>query len=86
MTTVKITVSVEAEVVAMAREAVAAGRARSVSAWFNAAGRAHSSREDAADVLAEILESAGGPMTEAEKRWADERLAVGDLAPASAVA
>ncbi len=59
----------------MAREAVASGHARSVSAYFNEAGRARGEREDVADVLAEILEATGGPMTEAEHLWARQQLA-----------
>lgn len=75
MTATKLTVSLDPEVVAMAREAVAQGRARSVSSFLNEAGRARAERETLGDVLADIFEATGGPLSAAERARARDLLA-----------
>lgn len=81
MTAAKITVSLDPEVVAMAHEAVAEGRARSVSNFLNDAGRARGERETLADVLADIFASTGGPLTDAERADAQARLDAAGVTP-----
>lgn len=61
-----------------ARQDVAQGRAKSISAWVNDAGRARVESEDLAAVLAEVFEEAGGPLTEHELVLARQRLALAE--------
>lgn len=75
MTVAKITVSLDPEVAERARQEVAEGRAKSVSAWLNEAGRARAEGEDLAAVLAEVFTETGGPLTEQELIEARQRLA-----------
>ena len=70
----RVTGSWEGAVAGRAREDVAAGRAKSRSSWLNEAARAHIEREDLGAVLAELLDDAGGPITEAELADAGARL------------
>jgi Arc/MetJ-type ribon-helix-helix transcriptional regulator len=65
----RVTVTVDAEVVAQAEAAVAAGRAPSVSAWVAQAMVERSRREQLRDVLAEIRAELG-PATDEETAWA----------------
>jgi hypothetical protein len=65
----RLTVTVDRETVRAAEAAVAAGRARSVSAWVAAAMDERARRESVADVLAEIRAELG-PATDAETAWA----------------
>lgn len=75
MTVVKVTVSLDPVVADRARRDVAEGRARSVSAWLNDAGRARVEGEDLAVVLAELFDDTGGPLTDQELAQARQRLA-----------
>lgn len=61
--------TVDQDVVEAAEEAVAQGRASSVSAWVAEAMRERSRREQLVDVLAEIR-SELGPATGEETAWA----------------
>lgn len=74
MTASKVSISLDPEVVARARADIAAGRAKSLSAWLNEAGRAQMERDDLASVLEEIFEATGGPPTEEELTTAAARL------------
>lgn len=65
----RVTVTVDADVVAAAEAAVAAGRAPSVSAWVAEAMAERSRREQLNDVLAEIRAELG-PATDEETAWA----------------
>jgi hypothetical protein len=65
----RVTVTVDAEVVAAAEAAVAAGRTPSVSAWVAEAMAERSRREHLRDVLAEIRAELG-PATDEETAWA----------------
>jgi Arc/MetJ-type ribon-helix-helix transcriptional regulator len=66
MTREKIAVSLPAELVRAARQAVKAGRAASVSGYVEAALAAHVASDDDA-WIDEMLEATGGPMTKAER-------------------
>ena len=77
---VRLTASVDSEVAAAARDAVAAGRASSVSAWVNEAMRRHSDHERRLAALAAFVaayEAEHGVITEEEmgdaSRWARDR-------------
>lgn len=74
MTVAKVTVSLDPEVADRARRDVAEGRAKSLSAWLNEAGRARAEGEDLAAVLAEIFEQTGGALTDQELTQARDRL------------
>jgi hypothetical protein len=70
-----VTVSLDPAVAERARRDVAEGKARSLSAWLNDAGRARAEAEDLANVLAELFDETGGPPTDQELARARERLA-----------
>lgn len=78
MTVAKVTVSLDPVVAERARQDVAEGRAKSVSAWLNEAGRARVEGEDLAAVLAELFDDTGGPLTEEELAQARQRLALAE--------
>ena len=65
----RVTVTVEEAAVRAAEQAVAEGRAASVSAWVAAAMAERADRELLADVLAEIRDELG-PATDEETAWA----------------
>lgn len=65
----RLTVTVDEDAVRAAEDAVAAGRAPSVSAWVAAAMTARARRESLADVLADIRAELG-PATDEETAWA----------------
>lgn len=64
-----MTVTVEPEVLVAAEEDVAAGRARSLSAWVNEAMAEKAQRADLVALLAE-MRAEDGPATPEEKAWA----------------
>lgn len=74
MTVSKVTVSLDPAVAARARQDVAAGRATSVSAWLNEAGRAKADGDDLAAVLADLFVDTGGALTEQELAQARRKL------------
>lgn len=78
MTVSKVTVSLDQAVAERARQDVAEGKAKSVSAWLNDAGRARVVDEDLAVVLAELFDDTGGPLTEQELVQARQRLALAE--------
>jgi hypothetical protein len=78
MTVSTVTVSLDPVVANRARQDVADGRAKSVSAWLNDAGRARVEGEDLAAVLAEIFDETGGPPSEEELGRARQRLALAE--------
>jgi hypothetical protein len=75
MTASKVSVSLDPVVAERAREDIAAGKAKSLSAWLNEAGRARVERDDLSSVLAEIFDASGGPPSEQELTSARNRLA-----------
>lgn len=75
MATVKLTITLDQDQFADLKELVAAGLASSVSGFVRKA--VETSLHDAAgwkQTLAEALEACGGPLTAAERRWADDIL------------
>ncbi len=66
MTVAKVTVSLDPAVADRAKRDVAAGRAKSVSSWINEAAKERIERQDLEIVLAELLDTTGGPPSEAE--------------------
>lgn len=74
MTVVKIAVSLPEKLVARVRREVERGKAASVSAYVAAALEEHTNRGDLQAMIDEMLEETGGPLTEAEKREAEELL------------
>jgi hypothetical protein len=75
MTAPKVSVSLDPVVAERARADIAAGKAKSLSAWLNEAGRARVERDDLSSVLAEIFDASGGPLSEQELTDARARLA-----------
>ena len=65
----RVTVTVDQAAVRSAEEAVAAGRAASVSAWVASAMSERARRETLADVLGDIRAELG-PATDEETAWA----------------
>jgi len=78
MTVAKVTVSLDPAVAERARQDVAEGKAKSVSAWLNDAARARVEGQDLAVVLAELFDDTGGPLTEQELAQARQRLALAE--------
>lgn len=78
MTVRKVTVSLDPSVAERARRDVAEGKAKSLSAWLNDAGRALVEGEELAEVLAEIFDGTGGPLTDEELAAARRRLALAE--------
>ena len=75
MTASKVSISLDPVVAERARADIAAGRAKSLSAWLNDAARVRLEREELSDVLAAIFEGTGGPLTPQELATARKRLA-----------
>lgn len=74
MTVTKVTVSLDPVIADRAKQDVAAGRAKSLSAWLDEAAKAFVDRKDLGTVLAELLDETGGPLTQAELSEAEARL------------
>lgn len=70
----KIAVSLPAELVQRAHQAVAEGRAPSVSAYVADALEQKTKLDDLAALLEEMLADTGGPLTAEEKAEADRAL------------
>lgn len=82
MTVTKITVSLPAELATRTREAVAQGRAHSVSSLVARALESELDDDDLNTMLAALLDVAGGPVTQVEARWADAQLGLDSAHPA----
>lgn len=65
--------TVRREILAKAERQVKRGRARSVSAWVDAAMEEKARREELASLLAE-MRAENGPATDDEERWARDVL------------
>jgi Arc/MetJ-type ribon-helix-helix transcriptional regulator len=76
MTKSKIAVTLPPALLARARRAVRAGYADSVSAYIAAAIEEKTKLDELADMLTEMLAQTGGPLTEAERKIADESLGI----------
>ena len=75
---VRVTVSLPDDLVAVAQAAVRDGRAASVSAYVASALREKAGRESVAEVLAE-WRSEAGPLLADEEAWVQESLAASQL-------
>jgi hypothetical protein len=73
-TTDRVTVTVPKRLLAKAKDDVAAGLAPSVSAWITEAMEDKAGGERLADVMADLLQESGGPMTDEERAWVDSVL------------
>lgn len=72
MATTKLTITMDNDQFEEVKQLVAAGQASSVSAFVRKA--VETALHDAAGwktILDEALEASGGPLTDAERRWAD---------------
>ncbi len=72
----KIAVSLPLRAAESARRAVRSGRATSVSAYVASAIDAYSQRDSLDELLDEILDRTGGPMTDAERRDVDRIMGI----------
>jgi hypothetical protein len=75
-TRTRVTVTVPDEVLEVARRDVDKGSATSLSAWVTEAAEAKARRESLEQVLDNLLEASGGPLTEEETSWARSQLQV----------
>jgi len=75
MTRLKIAITLPEEQVAMARQAVAEGRAASVSAFISQALARRDADEEMAETIAEIYVESGQP-TEEDRLWARRVLGI----------
>jgi hypothetical protein len=74
--TEKITVSLQKNIADRARRAVRRGHAASVSAYVAAALEEKAKLDELTTLLSEMLAESGGPLTQAERRAADQALGV----------
>lgn len=70
----KLAITLPSRAAEHVRREVKRGRATSVSAYIAAAVEEKAKRESLDDLLNEMLEASGGPLTPAEMRWADRVL------------
>ena len=72
----RITVTVPKELLAVVEADVSAGRAASVSAWVSdaMAAKVAPGPRSVAEILADLADGFGGPITEEERSWAQQRL------------
>jgi Arc/MetJ-type ribon-helix-helix transcriptional regulator len=76
MTSAKVAISLPKEVLARARAAVRRGDAPSLSAYVSQALAEKTNEDDIMQMLNEMLEETGGPLTPEEIRWADGVLGI----------
>jgi hypothetical protein len=74
MTAKKIAITVPEKTLAAARRAVKSGKAANLSAYFSRAVEKQTMNDDLETMLDEWAEETGGPLTAAEKAWADAAL------------
>jgi len=73
--TTKVAISLPDDVLASARQAVAEGRASSLSGYISSALAERQDYEDLAELLAEMAAETGGPSDE-DRRWARQALGI----------
>lgn len=73
-TKTRVTVTVPDAVLEAARRDVERGAAPSLSAWVTDAAEAKARRERLEEVLDDLLQATGGPLTEEEASWARSQL------------
>ncbi len=66
----RVTISVPRSVLDVARRDVESGAATSISAWLSDAAEDKARRESLLSVLRDLLEEAGGPLSEEERACA----------------
>jgi antitoxin ParD1/3/4 len=71
--TTKVAISLPDDVLASARQAVADGRASSLSGYISSTLAERQDYEDLAELLAEMAAETGGPSDE-DRRWARQAL------------
>jgi hypothetical protein len=74
MTSVKVAVSLPDATFRRAKRAVRKGRAASLSAYVTAALEQKATFDELEDLLTEMLDESGGPLTAAEVRAADRAI------------
>lgn len=74
MTTMKVAVSLPQETFRRAKRAVSSGRATSLSAYVTAALDQKATFDELDDLLNDMLEETGGPMTLAERQRVDRSI------------
>lgn len=74
MTAQKIAITVPEETLASVRRAVKSGKADSVSAYVSRALEQQAMLDDLDSLLEKLLQETGGPLSAAERRWADSVL------------
>ena len=75
MATVKVTVTIPEDQLHAIRELVDVGQARSVSGFVqHAIGVSLDDASGWQEMLDDALDATGGPLTDEERRWADEAL------------
>jgi hypothetical protein len=72
MTSAKVAISLPKDVLARARAAVRRGQAASLSAYVSKLIDEKTREDDLAQMLDEMLEETGGPLTPSERRWLDK--------------
>ena len=70
----RVTVTVPDTVLAAARRDVESGAATSLSAWVTEAAEAKARRESLGQVLDDLLDACGGPLSQEEATWARDQL------------
>ena len=70
----RVTITIDEETLRLAEECVAAGKARSLSAFIANATDPQVRKESIADLAAEVLAASGGPATPEEDAWARRAL------------
>lgn len=73
--TTKVAISLPDDVLASARQAVAEGRASSLSGYISSTLAERQDYEDLAELLAEMAAETGGPSVE-DRRWARQALGI----------
>lgn len=74
MTTTKVALSIDAEILKLAKKRVQAGRAKSLSALVTEAVEEKVRRDDLAELL-DVLDKQHGPPSKAARTWAKRVLA-----------
>jgi Arc/MetJ-type ribon-helix-helix transcriptional regulator len=71
---VKLAISLPSRAAENVRRAVKAGKAASVSAYIAQAVEEKSKEDSLEHLIAEMLAETGGPLTKAEREWADRAM------------
>jgi hypothetical protein len=72
----RVTITIDEETLRLAEARVAAGEARSLSAFIASATEERVRRETVAEFAASVLAASGGPATPEEDAWARQALGI----------